>query len=67
MENDMFEDGDPWDHILNVTATLEKLIVAHNKLADDMQKIAKKQSVLDARMQELRRLVINEGRNLDHT
>ena len=59
-DNDMFEEGDPWDHILNVTATLEKLIVAHNNLTDDVLNMRKKQKILDARMQELRRLLVNE-------
>jgi hypothetical protein len=59
-DNDMFENGDPWDLIVNVTATLERLILAHNNLNDDVRKIVKKQAVLDARMQEIRRLIIDE-------
>lgn len=59
-DNDMFENGDPWDLILNVTATLERLIVAHNNLNDDVRKLVKKQAVLDARLQEIRRLIIDE-------
>ena len=56
----MFDNGDPWDHILNVTATLEKLIVAHNNLIEDVINMRKKQTLLDARMQELKRLLIDE-------
>lgn len=60
-DNDMFEDGDPWDLIVNVTATLERLILAHNNLNDDVRNLVKKQAVLDARLQEIRRLIIDEN------
>lgn len=60
MKNNMFENGDPWDHMLNVTATLENLIVAHNNLTEDMRKVLKKQAILEARLQEIKRLTVNE-------
>ena len=57
----MFEDGDPWDYIVNMAATLEKLIVAHNDMADETIRLRKKISVLEARVQELKALTINEN------
>lgn len=66
MENELFENGDPWDHILHLTATVERLIVAHNNLISDFQKISKKQKITDAQLQEIRRLLIDEGYSLDN-
>jgi len=65
MDNEIFEDGDPWDHIVNLTMTLEKLIVAHNDIADEYVKLRKKITRLSAQVEELRRLTINDRNGLD--
>jgi hypothetical protein len=70
-ENEIFGETDPWDHILKLTATLERLIVAHNKLHTDYQQLIKKQKILDARQEEMRRLLLQAGiiggkKNLDN-
>lgn len=63
--DEMFPDGDPWDILVNVTATLERLIIAHNDLADETQKLRKKVAILSARVEELKAIAINEGYSLD--
>lgn len=60
-ENEIFGEGDPWDHFLNMTATLERLIVAHNKLHVDHQNLVKRVKILDARLEEMRRILLQAG------
>lgn len=64
MENKIFDNGDPWDLLLSITANLERLIKAHNALVEDVEKLKKKNSVLTARVDELKRIAI-DGHSLD--
>lgn len=63
-DHDMFEDGDPWDYIVNMAATLEKLILAHNDLAEESIKMRKKITILTARVEELKAIAINEAHSV---
>lgn len=60
-DNDLFDNGDPWDHFVNMTVTLERLIKAHNNMVDDNTRLIKKVNHLQARMEEMRHIMIQKG------
>lgn len=61
MEHDMFEDGDPWDHIVQMTITLEKLVLHHNEMVDKVLKLEKQCAIYRAQIKELKTVLITTG------
>lgn len=51
----IFDNGTPWDYVVDLGNLVDKLVVAHNKLAEDHEKLIQRQKILEAKIQELRR------------
>lgn len=51
----IFDNGTPWDYVVDLGHLVDRLVTAHNKLAEDHEKLIKRQKILEAKIQELRR------------
>ena len=61
MANDLFENGDPWDHILELTANLQKVIVSHNELAVEVIRQRDLNVIARAQIIEMKTILLNNG------
>ena len=54
-EDDIFENGTPWDYVVDLGRLVDKLVEAHNQLAEDHERLVQRTALLEARLDELRR------------
>lgn len=54
-DDEIYDNGTPWDYVVNLGHLVDTLVTAHNKLAEDHEKQIKKIKILQARVEELRR------------
>lgn len=59
-DNDnMFDQGTPWDYVTSLGMLVDRLVTAHNELANDHEKAIKKITRLEAKVEEIRRKQFN--------
>lgn len=49
------EGSDPWTLLVNATIMIERLVLAHNELAEDHEKVVRGLKRAEAKIEELRR------------
>ena len=61
MDNNIFEDGDPWDHIMQMTANMEQLIKSHNDLVEEVLRHKNQITIQRAQIKEMKTVLLANG------